>query len=55
MVDGELDDMNRAARKANAEIRACRAAAREIAREVARNSKDPLVREIVATHFRITL
>ena len=59
IVDSELDDMNRAARKANAELRvincATRAAVRDMVREIARNSKEPLVREIVAKHFRITL
>ena len=50
--------MNRAARKANAELRAIncatRAAVRDMVREIARDSKEPLVREIVAKHFRIT-
>ena len=59
IVDSELDDINRAARKANAELRAIncatRAAVRDMVREIARNSKEPLVREIVAKHFRITL
>ena len=59
IVHGELDDMNRAARKANAELRAIncatRAAVRDMVREIACNSKEPLVREIVAKHFRITL
>ena len=59
IVDSELDDMNRAARKANAELRAIncatRAAVRDMVREIARNSKEPLVREIVAKHFRINL
>ncbi len=59
IVDSELDDMNRAARKANAELRAIncatRAAVRDMVREIARDSKEPLVREIVAKHFRITI
>ena len=59
IVDSELDDLNRAARKANAELRAIncatRAAVRDMVREITRNSKEPLVREIVAKHFRITI